>query len=124
MKTLALILAAVLASSSAHAGIAEERPGLVGLPPVEFDDLPRVPVEIARPKDQAAMHAHCDPMVPALKSQFVLGCGCGRRYQDGVCRVVIASDQDIARTSTSFEIVYRHEIGHCNGWPASHPGMR
>ena len=34
---------------------------------------------------------------------------------------VIHIDRDAYGTTP--EAVLRHEIGHCNGWPANHPGM-
>src|SRR5262249_14938688 len=39
-----------------------------------------------------------------------------------VCYIVISLDDDLAQRSEGqdFNAVLRHEIGHCNGWPADH----
>jgi hypothetical protein len=36
----------------------------------------------------------------------------------GVCHVVISTGEKDGRT---IALMRRHEIGHCNGWPGSHP---
>lgn len=41
--------------------------------------------------------------------------------KDGVCHVVLPSDETDARLLT---LMRRHEIGHCNGWPSDHRGGR
>lgn len=48
---------------------------------------------------------------PAAAGQQFLGCSW--RDVSGRCYVVL-SDHDIAA-------IRRHEIAHCNGWPAHHP---
>jgi hypothetical protein len=40
------------------------------------------------------------------------------------CHVYIAEDEILKAAGLTYEIAYRHEIGHCNGWPADHPGAR
>jgi hypothetical protein len=40
------------------------------------------------------------------------------------CLIVLAPRTTIAAAGYSEEIVIRHEIGHCNGWPADHNGAR
>lgn len=41
------------------------------------------------------------------------------------CRVIILADAVIeALGFTTPEFVLRHEIAHCNGWPATHIGAR
>jgi hypothetical protein len=36
----------------------------------------------------------------------------------------LAIETQLAFDGLSYEIVLRHEVGHCNGWPGDHPGMR
>jgi hypothetical protein len=40
------------------------------------------------------------------------------------CVIILASESDIERTGWTLNLAIRHEIGHCNGWPANHPGAR
>lgn len=47
---------------------------------------------------------------------------CARRTNDGErCFVHILTDDLIRRRGYTPEILMRHEIGHCNGWPGDHP---
>jgi len=39
----------------------------------------------------------------------------------GVCHVVIANSEQDDR---AIALMRQHEIGHCNGWPGSHPNGR
>lgn len=48
---------------------------------------------------------------------------CSFRYATQ-CNIYIASPQVIAGAGFTTEVVKRHEIGHCNGWPATHEGAR
>jgi len=40
------------------------------------------------------------------------------------CEIFIAADSVIASVGLTFDLVLRHEIGHCNGWPGDHPYAR
>jgi hypothetical protein len=47
----------------------------------------------------------------------------------GYCRIIIANDDLLhdrvkALGFWDFEIILRHEIGHCNGWDGDHKGAR
>lgn len=47
---------------------------------------------------------------------------CARRAVDGErCWVFMLSDELIKQRGYTPEILMRHEIGHCNGWPGDHP---
>lgn len=47
---------------------------------------------------------------------------CARRAVDGErCWVFMLSDEQIRKRGYTTEILLRHEIGHCNGWPGDHP---
>lgn len=50
--------------------------------------------------------------------------GCAFRMHSGGCLIVLAPDKDIREAGWTTELVRRHEIGHCNGWPSNHPGAR
>jgi hypothetical protein len=36
--------------------------------------------------------------------------------------IIILDDASLARFGWNSDIIIRHELGHCNGWPADHPG--
>ena len=40
------------------------------------------------------------------------------------CVVYLRDNAEIRRQGWTRQIVLRHEIGHCNGWPGDHRGMR
>jgi hypothetical protein len=50
--------------------------------------------------------------------------GCARLHDDGRCEIIIAGNEILKRWRLTPRIVVRHEIGHCNSWPADHPGAR
>ena len=41
-----------------------------------------------------------------------------------VCWIVIANADVINSAGYVYDVVLRHEIGHCNGWPADHPNAQ
>ncbi len=92
------------------------------LPPVEYDHPYKKPLTIAR-GNEATMKAIC-PIVPLFPTPL----GCSIRYtiagKDHSCHIYIAEDEILKQTGWPYELVLRHEIGHCNSWPANHPGMR
>jgi hypothetical protein len=50
--------------------------------------------------------------------------GCSINVGPDGCLIVIVGDAVLARKLLSFEIIKRHEIGHCNGWGDDHAGAR
>jgi hypothetical protein len=83
------------------------------LPPVEFDHpYEGNLIEVRADKDEIA--SSC-PEISRL--------GCAWRINSQWCRIVIANDDIIEAAGLTFEIVRRHEIGHCNGWPGDHQGI-
>jgi hypothetical protein len=56
--------------------------------------------------------------------------GCAQRTFTG-CRVYIVGDEYLKRKETAqkkigldYDMVLRHEVAHCNGWPHDHPDGR
>ena len=52
--------------------------------------------------------------------------GCAFRFQNSKdeeprCRIFIAPASELKQRGLTVDAVRRHEIGHCNGWPGSHP---
>src|SRR5271170_4548143 len=39
----------------------------------------------------------------------------------GVCHIVVS---DTEKDERALPLIRQHEIGHCNGWPGSHPNGR
>jgi hypothetical protein len=59
------------------------------------------------------------------KTPFPITPGCSHEYpSSNFCHVFIASDEILKAVGWTYETVRRHEIGHCNGWPADHRGAR
>ena len=52
--------------------------------------------------------------------------GCARMSQPdhGIFCVIVVPSADSYITSRIQELIRQHEIGHCLGWPADHPGAR
>jgi hypothetical protein len=88
------------------------------LPPVEYDRPYQGQLTIAR-GDARTMQAICP------KTTFPVTLGCAIRYREAnICHIYIADDEILKAAGWSYEIVLRHEEGHCNGWPADHRGGR
>jgi hypothetical protein len=48
---------------------------------------------------------------------------CARVFDNG-CMISIANDATIRAAGLDPDVIKRHEIAHCGGWPADHPGAR
>jgi hypothetical protein len=65
-------------------------------------------------------------------SELVRMCGqkhepfpsCSGKDAKGTCVILALPRDEISALGYSYDAVKRHEFGHCNGWPADHPGMR
>jgi len=57
------------------------------------------------------------------KTLWPITLACSRRFADGWCHITLAPDA-IAKSGWPYEVVLRHEIGHCNGWSGDHKGQR
>jgi hypothetical protein len=51
----------------------------------------------------------------ALAPGQTLTLGCSQSIGRS-CRVMIAKDEELKQHGLDYDIVYRHEVGHCNGW--------
>ena len=88
------------------------------LPPVEFDRPYRSRLIVRTRRQRRAMKTACrwPPSHPVK-----LGCAHAGVAQ---CVVYLRGNAEIRRQGWTRQIVLRHEIGHCNGWPGGHRGMR
>ena len=85
-------------------------------PPPEFDKPYEGYLILKRPATEEEVKGHCHHPVPYY-------IGCASRVWDGkVCAVFIVADEVLAKYGLKLEGVPRHEIGHCHGWPKTHPG--
>src|SRR5262245_48135921 len=112
IRALALIgyaLACALLASSAHAAT---------LPPLEYDHPYKGRLDVIVAENAEQIRIGC----PATGGGS-LGLACALRYEDH-CTIVRRSEADIRRAGYALEVVMRHEIGHCNGWPEDHAGAR
>jgi hypothetical protein len=92
------------------------------LPPLEYDHAHQGPVVVFQATDQADMKIKCNrPDILAYVPVF--GCSWAANAQHP-CLIVVADDATITRWGWTRNIVLRHEIGHCNGWPQDHAGAR
>ena len=78
------------------------------MPPARFDHEPTRPYEV-RYRQAALFDMYCGTNHPKVG-----GCAVEK---DGTCYITIR--QELGRTARA--AVLRHEKGHCNGWPRSHP---
>jgi hypothetical protein len=112
---LALIVTPAAAqSTSAAAAAAGERL----LPPKEFDHPFAGELIVFTARDQDEVRAMC----PRTQFPPLGALGCAPNIGPGRCRIVLAPDADIIKAGHPPELVKRHEIAHCNGWPADHRG--
>jgi hypothetical protein len=88
------------------------------IPPAEYDHPYKGEVKIWRSASQDEIKSKCPP------SAFPYHLGCGGPRSSGECHILMADDETIRKHGWTPEIVLRHEIGHCNGWPVDHKGAR
>jgi hypothetical protein len=104
---------------AAHAGDRDRQPVLgrmfpILLPPIEYDH-PLMGVVTLFRLDRAGVLERC--MIPKA-----WGCA---HLKDTTCEITVGHDDMLVsqynNVQVPWQLIYRHEIGHCNGWPASHP---
>jgi hypothetical protein len=90
------------------------------IPPEEYDHPFEGPVAVILAKDVETVNKLCNNPRAVL--------GCARTLETTnygkICWIVMAADDVIRGMGFTPELVKRHEIGHCNGWPSYHPGGR
>jgi hypothetical protein len=87
------------------------------IPPLEFDHPYLGNLVVTRVETRADVQKVCGLDHPAMAcaipdAKFVY------------CKIFLVGDDVIAAGGITPEIAMRHEIGHCNGWPADHSGAR
>lgn len=119
-RRLALLLVSAIALSPAwaqEAPIPNDRPSWD--PPARFDH-PYKGQLVERRLPQKQVVASCRALVRDYGRKYVIGNaqrGCS--VVEGSRCIVVYIDRPYGLAAP--EAVRRHEIGHCNGWPSSHP---
>jgi hypothetical protein len=88
------------------------------LPPVQYDHPVSGPVEVIDIESEERLRQLCH-MTQTHQGTNVIGCA-GRKPD----RCVIYLGPIPASSGITRNINLRHELGHCNGWPADHPNIR
>ena len=86
------------------------------LPPLEYDHPTEDPVEIVDMESETELRGVCNYTNSGLT---LVGCAA---VLPGLCRIYLGPRP--AWAGLTRNIVIRHETGHCNHWPADHPGAR
>ena len=111
MKFALYLLAALLTPTVCAATSAGPRER--ALPPVQYDyEFPAQWEESPRPR--SGVNA----------PQVCLGCSFRGNIGTIKCLIILAPNKDIEAAGWTADIIRRHEMAHCNGWPADHPGAR
>src|SRR5262249_52544309 len=118
---------AILLPAAAHAQVSEANRFKPVLTPVEYDHAFNGPTIIIR-GDATLMKQLC----PKTSYPVTLGCQRFMHIEDGVtptplgkvCVIIVAQDEILQAQGWTYEIVKRHEVGHCNGFSKDHKGAR
>ena len=115
MRKLSFLLAAFVVCSAARA----EAPKKYYIePPAEYDHPYKGELFEWTVKDQAELRAMC----PNTKFNLGFALAC-TMPQGGRCWMFLVPDDEIKKFFP-LDLVKRHEIAHCNGWPGDHRGAR
>ena len=122
MKLLLTGVAALfLATGAAHAQTVSEAVKNFMLPPVEYDKPFGGKLEEVVVKSREEMDASCKRIGLSLPT---VPLGCGKLLAADHCVIYLARDEVNRSVGLTTDLVRRHEVGHCNGWPKEHPGGR
>jgi hypothetical protein len=83
------------------------------VPPPEYDRAYKGHLIISRIDNTTEVGRLCGQPNPMVS--------CSQR-RDNECEIIMATDDVIRVWGYPVDIVLRHEIAHCNGWPQDHPG--
>lgn len=89
------------------------------LPPPEYDRTYTGKLSLITAKTEEEVRTLCPSSV--FKVGYALGCSSHNAVE---CRIVLAAEHIITSYGWTYETVLRHELGHCNGWPATHLNAR
>jgi len=87
------------------------------LPPVEYDKHYDGDLTIKMVPSLEALYAACN----IYNQPLMLACSW---HNAKSCVIYLLDDEMMRKRGWNTGILLRHEIGHCNGWPGDHPGLR
>jgi hypothetical protein len=114
LKIFTIFALVLLANPAAAAG-----PRDMLVPPPEFDYPYRGELTIVDALDQEQVRAKC----PGAKFTIGVALACAIRWPLS-CTIVLAPEADLKAAGLPLDLVMRHELAHCNGWPSDHRGAR
>jgi hypothetical protein len=91
------------------------------LPPEEYDHPytgPSLKITVHTTEELREICYVYKQQWPNMKSPPV---ACTDRWPDGRCHVHMNSPEVLKSLGTSWDVILRHEIAHCNGWPGDTP---
>lgn len=100
---------------------------LVPLPPPEYDKPYNGRLLVIDVETTAEFTGLCgiDPAFIYIASACAgIGLTAKKFGQNVDCVIVLAPETIFARIGATRTLALRHELAHCNGWPADHPGAR
>lgn len=115
MRALLAGLALLITSSA----IAEPKKYLI-LPPVEYDHAYKGMLIVETVATREELRTQCG----AAFGPWTLGCAWRSTYPADSCRIIMVDEKVMKAFGWRRDMILRHEIGHCNGWPGDHPGQR
>jgi hypothetical protein len=123
MSAIAIILGIILVTTSVHAQQIPMKPDVrFGfLPPLEFDyPYPgELTIECGTKEYVVEQCRGISPTACTKRSNKVDGSAAPQ------CRIIIVNDDELMRQQPyPYDIMLRHEVGHCNGWGPNHEGAR
>jgi len=86
------------------------------LPPIEYDHPVTRAVEVIDVASTEEMRKICH------RTDGAIIVGCADVHDPTICRIYLAPIPEWAGITRNVNL--RHELGHCNGWSADHPGIR
>ena len=126
LLTILLLATSAVAQESTHTkkppliGPVPHPPGLRLVPPKEYDHPYNGPGQlyITYAESQDEVRRLC-PNAPFPKAGAY---GCSMTSPTKGCWVILAPEEDMKKVGVWMDLIRRHEIAHCNGWPGDHRG--
>lgn len=94
------------------------------IPPVEYDHPYEGFLVVNRTSNLETTRERCNKAAfPHTLPRNAIACAVSFKAattREGFCLVFIPPDEVLAKYNISYDLAYRHEMAHCNGWPADH----
>jgi hypothetical protein len=117
------IMAGLLLASSLITTANAEVRWLSTMPPADYDVQYKGILTITRVQSEEDIREIC-----AVPAQQIRASACAKRSHTAspnqpapYCRIFVVTDKILKSMGATWEFTLRHELAHCNGWPADHP---